>query len=74
MPFFGLVSSQAVVYFRTDDDSRPDYLAAGMAAFQPRNRPAGPKTMPRNFEVPAKVLAEPAVLRRWAERAARADR
>ena len=72
--FFGLVSSGGGIYFRTDDGSRPDYLAAGMSAFQPGDRPVGPKTMPRNFEVPPAVIRKPSLLRRWAERAARADR
>ena len=70
--FFGLVSSEGRVYFRTDELSRPDYLARGMQPFQPANRTAGPKTMARNFEVPLDVLADAEVLIEWALRAARA--
>ncbi len=72
--FFGLVSSEGGVYFRTDNASRGDYEAEGMSPFQPGNRPKGPKTMARNFEVPPAVLSEPQLLRAWAERAARAER
>jgi TfoX/Sxy family transcriptional regulator of competence genes len=72
--FFGLVSSQGTPYFRTDDASRADYEAHGMKPFQPNNRPAGPRTMPRNFQVPSAVLADVPVLREWAERAATARR
>ena len=43
-----------------------------MQALQPRYRPRGPKTVDRNFEVPADVLADEDALREWALRAARA--
>jgi DNA transformation protein len=69
--FFGLVND-GEVYFRTDDASRPAYIARGSKAFQPANRPAGPKTVPRNFQVPAGVLADADELRAWALRAAQA--
>lgn len=72
--FFGLVSSEGEVYFRTDDASRPDYESRGMGPFQPNNRPVGPKTMPKNFKVPPEVLSDAPLLREWAERAARAGR
>jgi DNA transformation protein len=71
--FFGLINGGRL-YFRTDDDSRPGYLDRGMAAFQPPSRPRGPKTVDRNFEVPPDVLADERLLKRWAERAARAAR
>jgi DNA transformation protein len=69
--FFGLVND-GEVYFRTDDASRPTYIARGSTAFQPANRPAGPRTVARNFQVPAGVLADAAELRAWALRAAEA--
>jgi DNA transformation protein len=69
--FFGLVSSEGRVYFRTDDLSRAAYLERGMGPFQPQRRPAGPRTMARNFEVPADVLADAESLVEWALRAAR---
>jgi TfoX/Sxy family transcriptional regulator of competence genes len=58
------------VYFRTDAASRPDYLARGSVALQPKDRPRGPRTVDRNFLVPAEVLAEPDLLRQWAQRSA----
>src|SRR5512139_4193250 len=69
--FFGIVN-EGRVFFRTDDMSRPDYLACGMPPFQPNNRPVGPKTVARNFQVPDDVLAEPERLVEWALRAAKA--
>ena len=72
--FFGLVSTEGIIYFRTDELSRPDYVSRGMAPFQPARRPVGPKTMARNFEVPPAILADPSALTDWALRAARARR
>jgi DNA transformation protein len=71
--FFGLIAD-GVVYFRADDQTRPLYEARGMAAFQPNNRPQGPKTVPRNFSVPPDVLHHAGTLREWATRAASARR
>ena len=70
--FFGLVSAEGEVFFRTDELSRPDYVSRGMLPFQPNNRPVGPKTVARNFQVPAEVLADAELLTEWALRAARA--
>lgn len=69
--YFGLVAG-GTVYFRTDDQSRQDYVDRGMAAYQPANRPRGPKTVDRNFAVPDDVLADDTMLREWALRAAEA--
>ena len=69
--FFGLVAEGAV-YFRTDEVSRPAYLERGTKAFQPSDRPRGPRTVDRNFEVPANVLEDRELLCEWAERASRA--
>ncbi len=71
--YFGFVTD-AAVYFRTDEESRADYLARGMRAFQPANRPRGPKTVDRNFTVPQDVLDDDEQLRKWALRAAQAAR
>ena len=71
--FFGFVND-GVLYFRTDDESRPAYEARGMAAFQPKQRPRGPKTVDRNFQVPDEIVASPALLKEWAARAAGAKR
>ncbi len=68
---FGLISGEHV-YFRTDAESRPEYVSRGMPPFQPNNRPVGPKTVARNFQVPDEVLANSELLVEWALRAARA--
>lgn len=70
--FFGIVNDGRV-FFRTDEESRREYVARGMPPFQPNNRPAGPKTVARNFQVPDEVLAEPELLVEWALRAGRAQ-
>ena len=69
--FFGLIAD-GEVYFRTDEESRPAYLDRGMKAFQPSERPRGPRTVDRHFEVPADVLEDRELLCEWAERASRA--
>ena len=66
--FFGFIS-QGQLWFRTDEANRPDFLERGMPAFQPANRPRGPKTVDRNFRVPDDVLADDDELVRWAIRA-----
>lgn len=67
--FFAVISDGAL-YFRTDDNSRNDYVGRGMQPLQPKHRPRGPKTVDRHFEVPAEVIADDEVLREWALRAA----
>ena len=67
--FFGLINDGRV-YFRTDEESRHDYVSRGMPPFQPNNRPIGPKTVPRNFQVPEEVLADAELLIEWALQAA----
>ncbi len=69
--YFGFVSD-GTLYFRTDEASRESYETRGMTAFQPRNRPRGPKTVDRNFQVPPDVLEDEDLLRTWAMRAAEA--
>jgi DNA transformation protein len=67
--YFGIING-GHAWFRTDADTRADYLARGMPAFQPPNRPRGPKTVDRTFRVPDEVLADPAQLTEWALAAA----
>jgi DNA transformation protein len=67
--FFAVIS-EGRLYFRTDDDSRAPYVERGMSPLQPRYRPRGPKTVDRNFEVPAGVRNDAGALREWALRAA----
>jgi DNA transformation protein len=72
--FFGVIFD-GKLYFRTDDESRPEYVKRGMPALQPPpHRPRGPKTVDRNFEVPPNVLADARLLKEWALRAAAAKR
>lgn len=72
--FFGAIFG-GKLYFRTDDESRPEYMKRGMRALQPPpRRPRGPKTVDRNFEVPPEVLADASLLKAWALRAASARR
>lgn len=72
--FFAIVMD-GKLYFRTDEESRSDYRERGMSALQPpKHRPRGPKTVDRNFEVPPEVLADQALLKEWAIRAAQAKR
>ena len=67
--YFGIING-GHAWFRTDAASRPDYVARGMPAFQPTNRPRGPKTVDRNFRVPDEVLVDAELLTEWALRAA----
>ena len=69
--FFGIVTGGRL-YLRTDEDSRPEFLARGMPPLESSRRPRGPKTVDRNFEVPAEILAEPSAIIEWALRAAEA--
>jgi DNA transformation protein len=70
--FFALVSSQGILYFRVGDVNRADFEKAGSEPFMPysrvKSRADERVTMPY-FEVPEKVLARPATLRKWAEKA-----
>lgn len=71
--YFGIING-GHAWFRTDSASRPEYLARGMPAFQPANRPRGPSTVDRNFRVPEDILADASQLTEWALRAAAAER
>lgn len=67
--FFGLIASDTL-YFRVDDDNRPDYEALGMGRFRPyKDKP----TLSFNYyEVPAHVLENADELVVWARRSLRA--
>jgi DNA transformation protein len=64
---FGLVFRERV-YFKTDEDNRPDYVAAGMPPFE-YTRSSGRTTAMRYFEVPGAVLDDLDELPRWADKA-----
>ena len=63
--FFGIVAGD-VLYLKVDDQTRSDYLAAGMPPFKPYEHRSG--TM-RYYAVPAAVLESPLELAAWARRA-----
>ena len=69
--FFGVIFDGRL-YFRTDEHSQTAYVERGMPAYQPPGRPRGPRTVDRNFEVPADVLEDPTLLVEWARAAIRA--
>ena len=62
--FFGLIDERRL-YFRTDEGSRSEYLAAGMSFF----RPTPEQAIKNYYEVPADVLENDELLIAWAERA-----
>jgi DNA transformation protein and related proteins len=67
--FFGLIAGD-VLYFKVNDDNRPDYEALDMARFQPYK---DKEYLSFNyFEVPAHVLEDPVELVSWARRSLKA--
>lgn len=67
--FFGLISSDTL-YFRVDDDNRPDYEALGMNRFRPYKDK--PHLSFNYYEVPAHVLEDTDELVVWARRSLQA--
>ena len=70
--FFALISSQGPLYFRVDDSNRPDFEKAGSEPFMPYSRVksrAHERIVMPYWKVPDNVLAHPATLRKWAEKA-----
>jgi DNA transformation protein len=66
--FFAIVSGNTL-YFKVDENSRPDYEAAGMRPF----RPFGEESYAMSYyEVPADVLEDNDLLRKWMAEACRA--
>jgi DNA transformation protein len=63
--FFGLIAGD-VLYFKVDDENRPDYEAAGSKPFQPY----GDESYSMGYyEVPVDVLEDVDQLRVWARAA-----
>jgi len=67
--FFGILFRDRL-YFKTDTESRVEYLALRMQPF----RPSAKQTLRSYYEVPADVLEDPERLTQWARRAIRAGR
>ena len=68
--FFGLIASDDTLYFRVDDDNRPDYEALGMARFRPYKDK--PHMSFNYYEVPPRVLENAVELVTWARRSLKA--
>jgi DNA transformation protein and related proteins len=67
--FFGLVFGD-VLYFRVNDENRPDYEALAMARFRPYKDK--PYLSFNYYEVPAHVLEDADELVSWAQRSLKA--
>ena len=67
--FFGLIDSDTL-YFRVDDENRPDYEALGMARFRPYKDK--PMLSFNYYEVPAHILENADELVVWARRSLKA--
>lgn len=63
--FFGLIAEDCL-YFKVDDSNRPEFAAAGSAAFRPYGESS--YTM-QYYEVPAHVLDDRVLLGEWAAKA-----
>ncbi len=60
--FFGLIASD-LLYFKVDDENRPDYQTAGARPFQPY----GDESYSMGYyEVPVDVLEDVDQLKKWA--------
>src|SRR3954467_2056835 len=59
--FFALISND-VLYFRTDDATRPEFESLGMTAFRPFDEHGAVMSY---YQLPEEILEEPEVLRRW---------
>ncbi|GIV95430.1 MAG: hypothetical protein KatS3mg057_0087 [Herpetosiphonaceae bacterium] len=64
--FFGIISD-GELYFKTNDQTRPEYEAFGMAPF----RPNAHQTLKTYYAVPPDILEDSEQLVVWAERAIR---
>jgi DNA transformation protein len=62
--FFGIVYDDRL-YFRTDEESRKQYVEAGSGPFTPNAK----QTARSYFEVPAEVIEDREQLGKWAQRA-----
>jgi DNA transformation protein len=63
--FFGLLYKDRL-YFKTDESTRPEYMARGSEGFQPR---AGVKAQMTYYTVPAEILEDEDEIVQWARKA-----
>ena len=59
--FFALIAND-ILYFKVDDETRPDYTALGMKPFRPYGEDGEEM---KYFEVPVAVLEDADALRPW---------
>lgn len=64
--FFGIIH-QGRLYLKTDEDTRPRYVAKGMKPFRPNAK----QTLKTYYEVPADILEDAEQLAQWAQQASR---
>lgn len=64
--FFALIDDDTL-YFKVDDDSRPEFESRGMGPFRPF--PDKDYVMAGYYRVPAEVLSDLPLLTEWMERA-----
>lgn len=62
--FFGILS-KGQVYFKTSDETRPEYAQRGMSYFQPNAK----QHLKTYYEVPADVIEDAESLAEWALKA-----
>lgn len=64
--FFGIIH-KGHLYLRTNEATRPAYIARGMGPF----RPSPKQTLKNYYEVPADILEDPDTLAEWVQEALR---
>lgn len=65
--FFALIDDD-VLFFKVDDSTRPEFIAAGMRAWSPFK---DDREMKGYYQLPAELLEEPDELQGWVEKAVR---
>jgi DNA transformation protein len=66
--FFAILYKDRL-YFKTDDETRPDFESRGMKCF----RPSAKQTLKNYFEVPADIIEDRDQLIAWAERSSQCE-
>jgi DNA transformation protein len=62
--FFGIIF-KGRLYFKTSQDTRPEYLKQGMGPFSPNPK----QTLKNYYEVPVDVVEDQDILKAWALKA-----